>query len=591
MYLCYVVKSPLDMLRSCAEPTCSKRSNNGRLDFPHACSKVRLICSILKQPENSALQKTLSETGLAGERLAEATRLLRAGAYEQAHGLCLAALKEAPRTAQAYYLLGQLALDHGNIGKAEELFAVTVQLDPRHAGALAQQARCLLALSRRSDAVATVRAAAASAPEDAFTCDTIGVVMSRAGLHEDALPYYARATEAEPGNANYQYNFAAALQFAGDMDRARDAYLRCAAADPDDTRGLPSLVQITRQTPEENYIPALEAMFIRHQEDADAALRIGHALAKTHEDLKQPGDALAWLARAKAGKRRLIRHTPDVDSALFAAAGALAETLPVAPAPSGEGPVFICGMPRTGTTLVDRILTSHSAVTPAGELSDFALCLKRLAKTPSNLVLDPETLGAARGMDLSALGTAYLHSVRTSLGLAGLFTDKMPLNILLAPVILAALPGARIICLRRHPADTVLSNYRQMFATSFSYYNYAYTLEDTTRYYAGFDRLVRRYEEVLPADRFTVVHYEKIVTDQEAETRRVLAFCGLPFEEGCLAFHQNAAPVATASSAQVREPLYTSALGRWRRYEAGLQPALDILEAEGCLTPGERRRG
>ncbi|MGE6696784.1 sulfotransferase [Hyphomonas sp. NPDC076900] len=95
----------------------------------------------------------------------------------------------------------------------------------------------------------------------------------------------------------------------------------------------------------------------------------------------------------------------------------------------------------------------------------------------------------------------------------------------------------------------------------------------------------------MPADRFTVVHYESVVTDQEAETRRVLAFCGLPFEEDCLAFHQNAAPVATASSAQVREPLYSSALGRWRRYEAGLQPALDILEAEGCLTPGERRRG
>ncbi|OYW86632.1 MAG: hypothetical protein B7Z22_06315 [Hyphomonas sp. 32-62-5] len=543
------------------------------------------------QPGRLTLQKTFSDADLTGRRLAEAARLLRTRAYQEAHALCLAVLKEAPRTAQAYYLLGQLALDHGNIGKAEELFAAAASLDPGHAAALAQQARCLLGLNRRSDAVAKVRAAAALAPADAFTCDTIGVVMSRAGLHGDALPFYADATAAEPGNASYQYNYAAALQFAGDLGRAREAYRRCAAADPDDTRGLPSLVQITRQTPEGNHIAELEAMFARHWQDADAALRIGHALAKTHEDLKAPDAALNWLSRAKAAKRQMIGHDPEADKALFAAASALAGALPVSPAPEGEGPIFICGMPRTGTTLVDRILTSHSAVTGAGELSELALCLKRAAKTPSNLVLDPETLTAARSVDLSALGSAYLDSVRASLGLAGRFTDKMPLNILLAPVILAALPGARVICLRRHPADTVLSNYRQMFATSFSYYNYAYTLEDTARYYAGFDRLVQTYERMLPAARFTVVHYEQVVTAQEAETRRLLAFCGLPFEAGCLAFHENAAPVATASSAQVREPLYTSALARWRRYEQGLKTALDILEAEGCLPPGERGRG
>ena len=512
-------------------------------------------------------------------------------AYGEAHALCLAVLKEAPRTAEAYFLLGQLALDHDNTGKAEELFAIAAGFDPGHASALAHQARCLLALSRRTDAIDCARAAAALLPQDAFTLDTIGVVMSRAGLHGQALPFYAGATAAEPLNTGYQYNHGAALQFAGDLDGARTAYRACAAADATDTRGLPSLVQITRQTAEDNAIAALEEMFGRHGQDADAALRIGHALAKAWEDLGNPSEALAWLGRAKDAKRRLIRHEPQRDAALFEAAARAANALPVQRGESAGGPVFICGMPRTGTTLVDRILSSHSALSPAGELSDFALCLKRMARTPSNLVLDLETLDAARGIDLSALGAAYLESVRASLGLSGQFTDKMPLNILLAPVILAALPEARVICLRRHPADTVLSNYRQMFATSFSYYNYAYTLEDTARYYAGFDRLVRGYEASLPPERFTVVHYERVVGDLETETRRLLDFCGLPFEAACLAFHENAAPVATASSAQVREPLYTSALARWRRYEAGLAPALDIMEAEGCLPQGERSRG
>lgn len=524
------------------------------------------------------------------ERLDKAARLLARKAFRQAHAECLEVLKSDPGNAEAFYLLGLLASEHQNYGKAEELFARAAGLDTRHARARAQQARCLLALSRRSEAVTAAREAAALAPADAFTLDTIGVVLSRAGLHAEALPFYARATTAEPGSANYHYNHAAALQFAGDLAAARAAYRRCAEADPEDTRGLPAIVQITKQTPEANEIAALQAMFPQHSADADAALRIGHALAKAFEDLRQPAEALAWLARAKARKRTLIRHAPETDAALFEAAMHAAATLRSRTSAAEGAPIFICGMPRTGTTLTDRILSSHSTVTSGGELTDFALCLKRLARTPSNLVLDPQTLEAANRLDLTALGNSYMSSVRSSLGLEGRFTDKMPLNILLAPVILAALPQARIICLRRHPADTVLSNYRQMFATSFSYYNYAYTLEDTARYYVGFDRMVRQFESRLPPERFTVLHYERLVADLEGETRRLLAFCGLGFEPQCLTFHENAAPVATASSAQVREPLYTSALARWKRYEAGLAPALDILEAAGCLDPAERTR-
>lgn len=522
-------------------------------------------------------------------RLAAAARLLSVKAYREAHRACLEVLKTDPGNAEAFYLLGILTADHANFAKAEELFARAASLDAKHAGARAQRARCLLALSRRTEAVEIVREAAKLAPADAFTLDTIGVVLSRAGLHSEALPFYARAAEANPENADHHYNHAAALQFAGEMDAAREAYRRCAEADPDDTRGIPAIVQITKQTADTNEIPALERMFVQHSGDADALLRAGHALAKTYEDLKQPVEALDWLGRAKALKRTQVRHDSSTDAALFEAAMRTADTLRGRTSAAGGAPVFICGMPRTGTTLVDRILSSHSAVTSGGELTDFALCLKRLAKTPSNLVLDPETLEAVSRVDLSALGKAYMHSVRTSLGLAGRFTDKMPLNILLAPVILAALPETRVICLRRHPADTVLSNYRQMFATSFSYYNYAYTLEDTARYYVGFDRMVRHFEAALP-ERFMVVHYEKVVTEIEPQTRRMLDFCGLPFEEQCLAFHENTAPVATASSAQVREPLYTSALARWKRYEAGLSPALDILEAAGCLDPAERKR-
>lgn len=555
---------------------------------PNAAKRAHIL--LLRVSFGQAVPNFSSDDGSYSAQLARAADLLTGQHYREAHAICLGLIRSDPGNAGAFYLLGLLTLEHANFVKAEELFAAAIARNAAHAAAHAQRARCLIALSRRAEAVDAARRAGALSPVDAFTLDTIGVVLSRAGLHGEALAWYARATEAEPDNADYQYNHGAALQFAGEMAPAREAYRRCAEG-PGDTRGLAALVQITRQTAEANEVAGLERLFARHKDDPDAALRIGHALAKAFEDMQQPEAALLWLSRAKAGKRARISHDPKADAALFDTAMRTAETVRGRTSGAKGAPVFICGMPRTGTTLIDRILSSHSALTSAGELTDFALCLKRMAKTPSNLVLDPETLDEAADVDLASLGIGYLDSVRASLGIESRFTDKMPLNILLAPVILAALPEARVICLRRHPADTVLSNYRQMFATSFSYYNYAYTLEDTARYYVEFDRMVRHFEDGLPPDRFAVVHYERVVADLETEARRLLDFCALPFEAQCLSFHENAAPVATASSAQVREPLYTTALGRWKRYETGLKPALDILEAAGCLAPGERSLG
>jgi tetratricopeptide (TPR) repeat protein len=497
------------------------------------------------------------------------------------------ALQRNPGEARAYYLLGILTADHANHAKAIDLFDRALALDSQHAEVLAQKARSEMALLRREAAIRSADAAVMLSPEDAFTLDTLGVVYSRAGLHERALDFYRRATTTAPGIAAYQYNYGAAQQFVGQMDAARIAYRKCLELDPTDTRALAAIVQITKQTEDTNQIEDLEAVFPTVAGDADDALRIGHALAKAYEDLNRPPEAMDWLAKAKAAKWAAVQHDAAFDDAVFEAAKATA-ALPMTGGHPGAQPIFIVGMPRTGTTLVDRILSSHSAVTSAGELADFGISLKHLSGTRSNYVLDVETLEAAGQVDLAELGRMYLQRVEATLGLTGRFIDKLPLNAIYAPVILAALPEARVICLRRHPADTVLSNYRQLFATQFPYYDYALNLEATAHYYVGFDRMIRHFGETLPADRFTQVHYEDVVGDIEAQTRRLLEFCGLPFEAQCLDFHRNAAPVATASSAQVREPLYTSALARWKRYEADLGPALDILEAAGCITAAER---
>ena len=184
-------------------------------------------------------------------------------------------------------------------------------------------------------------------------------------------------------------------------------------------------------------------------------------------------------------------------------------------------------------------------------------------------------------VDPAVLGAAYVDSTRPRTGHTVHFIDKMPLNFFYCGLINTALPNARIICLRRHPMDACLSNFRQLFSTSFSYYNYAYSLEDIARYYVMFDGLVQHWRNHLPSDRYTEVHYEDLVANQETTSRRLIEHCGLVWEDQCLDFHENATPVATASSVQVRNPIYSSSVGRYKRYGNRLDGVARILEAAG----------
>jgi hypothetical protein len=195
-------------------------------------------------------------------------------------------------------------------------------------------------------------------------------------------------------------------------------------------------------------------------------------------------------------------------------------------------------------------------------------------------VLDEATLAQSLHVDLQALGRDYVERTRPPGRAQSRFVDKMPLNFFYLGHIARALPAASIVVLRRHPLDTGLSNFRQLFATGFSYYDYARDLRDIGRYFVQFDRLIAHWRATLPG-RVHEVPYEALVADQRAETARLLAHCRLPWEEACLHFERNQHAVATASAVQVRQPLYASSVGRWRRFERHLQPLIDELLAAG----------
>ncbi len=506
---------------------------------------------------------------------------LAARRYQQCHQLCIEAIKHDPNHPKPYYLLGVLTADHQNFAKAVELFERAIAGNSNEARYHAQRAKCLTAINRSQDASEAADKAAQCGPKDALTLDTIGVVLARIGRHKDAVPFFQKAVSKTPNHANYHYNLGSALQFSGDFKSAERAYLTCLALAPDLYKAYSSLVSLQKQSSDNNLITAMQEQF-NQCNDPDGKLYLGHAIAKSCEDISECKQSLEWLIAAKSDKRKTLNYDRAFDKKLFAAAKALPELqIAEAPTTTTPAPVFVVGMPRTGTTLVDRILSSHSQVKSVGELTEFAMILKKTAATPSRFVMDPETFAKVPEIDLSAIGKTYLQSTSRLHKNSPLFVDKMPLNFFYVPLILAAIPNARIICLRRGAMDACLSNFRQLFRTSYSYYNYAYSLEDTAHYYAHFARLMAHWQTILPANRFMQINYEDIIFEQETQTRRLINFCNLPWEEACLDFHQNQAPVATASAVQVRQPLYSSSIGRWKRYGEAIERLKQALLAEG----------
>ena len=514
----------------------------------------------------------------------QAERHFQQKRYAEAHGVCMTVLRNEPAAAWPYALMGRIARDHRTFDKAAQLFHRASILEPGDSAHLVELAFCLNGLNRSPDAVAAARRALAAGVADASSLDRLGVILSRGNRQDLAAECFPRAAALEPANAGFLLNLGWAEQFLGDFEAAGRAWRACVAQDPDNDRGWSALVRLQTQTAEANAIPELERLFNAVGDDPERRLQIGHALAKSWEDLGDPRAALDWLIKAKSARRRRVSGLDDWRRGVFSAAA----TVGLARGP-GEGyaapdPIFVFGLPRSGTTLVERMLTSHPAIASAGEPMDFALLTRRLAGAPTKGLIDGETLTAASARaDMTRLGQAYVSAIRANTSGGVHFIDKTPLNFLYAGLINRALPNARMICLRRDPVDSCLSVFRQIFAGAFAYYDWVYDLADTARFYVDFDALIANWRRTLPADRFTEVAYEDVVADPEGQMRRLLGWLDLDWDDAVLDFQHNAAPVATASAVQVREPVHGRSVGRWRRYGAGLKPMTDILAEAGLI--------
>lgn len=491
-----------------------------------------------------------------------------------------------PRHADAHFLLGLGAAAQGRLGDAMRWFQASMALDGTRHEYPAQLANCLSKVHRLRDAVLLADQVRARQPSDASTLSTLGAVYSRGHEHHRAAEAFREAVGAAPGHPGHHFNLGISLTALADFDAAEAAFEAAIALDPHHWAAHSSLAQLRRWTPDRHHLERLRTLLPSAATDADGLLHLHLALSKELEDLEDFQGAFRHLVAGKSAKRATLSPTHDEHEKLVEA---LIERFPdrtEQPIPGFETaqPIFVVGLPRTGTTLVDRILSSHPQVVSVGESPNFGMIIKRAAQTRSTKLLDVETLDAVLRLSAEALGRAYMEQTRPREAEAGRFVDKTPLNFLYAGLIARCLPQAKVICLRRHPLDTCLSNFRQLFAPNNPNYFYAYDLLDSGRYYLAFDRLIAHWRKVLPG-RFHEVHYESLVRDQEAETRRLLALCDLDWDPACLAFEHNPLAVSTASAVQVRQPLYTSSLERWRRYENELAPLRAFLQNQG-IEPG-----
>jgi tetratricopeptide (TPR) repeat protein len=401
----------------------------------------------------------------------------------------------------------------------------------------------------------------------------------------DALRVLERLDQMKPNDGVTLQRIAAIHRFLGDLEKAETYCDRSIAANPGDAYVFFLRSDLRKQTVDRNHVPQLEDMLARGPANRRDHAHLQFALAKEYEDLGDVERSFKNLEDASKVQRAGMEYDVKLDVQTMEEikrtydAAFFSKLKPGHPAPD---PIFVIGMPRTGTTLVERIIASHSKVRSLGELGVFGRLMVRGVK---QMIQKPEVPVADRvrltsQLDFKRIGEQYIAGVADRRGTGGEphFTDKLPYNYLNIGPIHAALPNAKIIQLDRHPMDTGYAIYKTLFGQA---YPFSYTQEELGAYYAGYRKLMDHWHAVLPKGRILKVRYEDLVANQEKETRRIFDYCGLKWEDQARDFHKNQQSTTTASASQVRQPIYSSSIDKWRKYERHLAPFKETLRANG----------
>jgi tetratricopeptide (TPR) repeat protein len=504
--------------------------------------------------------------------LREAALALDQGRIEDAERGLRQYLQTSPGNPNALRMLAEVAIRANCFADAEGLLGECLEIAPQFVAARYRLATLLFRMNKPHRALEEIEHLLAGDPDN-FECLSLkGVVLARMGNYAQSLPLHERLLREHPGKQGIWLNYAAELKAAGRGKDSIAAYRAAIARFPHLVEAYWSLGNNKTFRFEPAELDAMRAELAQPELSETDRCLLHFTLGKAAEDAKDYAPSFDHYAKANAIRRAQTSYDADESTGLFARIRAVF-TPEFLKERAGHGaqaadPIFIVGLPRSGSTLIEQILSSHSQVEATMELLNVPMIIDGFEGPYPEMLLDLD------GDVFEALGEEYIEETRPfrNLGRA-FFIDKMPENFRHIGLIHLMLPNARIIDARRHPLACGISNFRQDFESD---YAFTYDLKSLGRYWRDYAELTAHWDRVLPGKVHRVFH-ETLISDPEAEIRRMLGYLGLPFEESCLRFYENDRPVLTASSEQVRQPIFKTQIEQWQNYEPWLGPLKQAL--------------
>ena len=512
-------------------------------------------------------------------KLALAAEHHKEGRLEEAERLYREVIRANPRNVDAIRLLGRVALSARRNDDAERLFQRAIRLAPDFTGAMADLARLCKEQNRFEEAIEWCEKVIELEPKNAQAHFQLAGTLAPAALTYRAIDAYRKALELSPKFPGARLGLGHVLKTVGRQEEAIEAYRECIRLRPDNGESYWSLANLKTYRLSDEDIAEMQKRLGQSDLTHQSRVNFLFALAKAKEDRGEFESAWAYYVEGNRTQRMQEKYDPVgtevvndaiievFDRELLEKNSGLGN-----PDPS---PIFIVGLPRSGSTLIEQILASHSQVEGTSELPYVGRVSTSLNRNRADGINYPEAVRELSAENLQALGQDYLHlaAMHRTEG-APRFIDKMPNNFPAVGFLHLILPNAKIIDARRHPLDSCVGCFRQLFAKG---QTFTYDLIDIGEYFLEYERVMEHWHDVLPG-RVLTVQYEELVNEVDSQVRRLLEFCELPFEENCLRFYETRRPVRTASSEQVRQPIHNRSVGFWRNYADKLDELKAVLE-------------
>jgi len=509
-----------------------------------------------------------------------ARRAVQAKNWPQVKSCAREIISRSRDSAEGYFLLGLFEKAANRREQAEKAFSRAMSLEKGRYDAAVELAGQYLRSHRHGEAVALLGQYESLMDNSPVYLDMAGTIYTNAGVPEKGWPLYKRANELQPDVSSLQENLAACSVYVGKIEDARDLYRKLLETSPNHQRNHYELSRLAKAE-DSRHVDQMKTVLESKRLKPEQNIYLYYALGKELEDLERWDEAFDYYKRAGDGAASVANYDVETDVALIDKVIEVCDSdwlvngaIQRDSAEPEKVPVFIVGLPRTGTTLTERILSSHSQVESAGESFFMQIVIKQVSGVRTTDSISPAIIAEAAKKDIARIADGYLQAISYRLGDNSLFIEKLPENFLYLGFIAKAFPHARMIHLNRNPMDACFAMYKQ------SFFRYAYALDDLGPYYVAYNRLHEHWRKTL-GERLIEVDYEAMVNDQENQTRRLLDAIGLQFEPACLSFEKNRAASNTASTVQIREKIHTRSVYRWKRFENQLAPLRSHLEAAG----------